>query len=250
MIFFRFSILLACLHSMVFAQMNEAFDQANILYEQGEYAEAAAAYRSLLETESSANLHFNLGNALHQLGKIGEALKSYHEALLLSPKDSHIHHNIQFTREKIPSPSTLPRSFLQSFLFRLTLNQWTWMTSIAFWIWMLSHIAALIWGSSNAFRSNAFRRLKHLSGACFLCLAIVLFIAAHERWGKDYALIAVPEAVVRFGPFEESKSSHALIDGVEVLLLDHKDGWHQIQDPRGQIGWIQETQALRLPIPP
>ena len=85
---------------------------------------------------------------------------------------------------------------------------------------------------------------------CCLGLGLLLLGAANERLRKHYAVIVAPEAVVRFGPFEESKSSHNLVDGIEVQLLDHKDEWYQIRDPKGQIGWLQAKQVLALsPLP-
>lgn len=242
---FAFFLIFAMSES-AFADGEDDFDQANILYEQGEYEAAAAAYRAMLETgNASSAIHFNLGNSLYQIGKIGESLKSYHDALTLSPSDPDIRANIQFVRKRLGRLAVYPRGFLKEFLFQMTLNQWTLLALIPFWIWMISNICALFLR-----RSMALLLLKIISGMIFFLTATALIMAVRERWGKDYALISVPEAVVRFGPFEESKMGHTLPDGVEVLLLDHKDGWHQIRDPHGKIGWIPESQIINLPTRP
>src|SRR4051794_15821172 len=51
-----------------------AFDAANKLYEQGNYKQAADAYKLLVQkAQVSAPLYFNLGNALFKAGQIGQA---------------------------------------------------------------------------------------------------------------------------------------------------------------------------------
>lgn len=52
--------------------------QANQAYEQGDYARAEEGYRDAIrENPDDPRLHFNLGNALAQQGKIDEALESF-----------------------------------------------------------------------------------------------------------------------------------------------------------------------------
>src|SRR5437867_7181972 len=56
------------------ADVSTAFDQANRLYEQGKFAEAAASYGNILQSgQASAALYCNLGNALFNSGQIRPA---------------------------------------------------------------------------------------------------------------------------------------------------------------------------------
>src|ERR1700722_13167815 len=66
----------------------DGFESANILYDEGKYAEAAAGYDQLIaEGKVSAALYFNRGNALFKEGQIGRAIASYRQAQLLAPRD-------------------------------------------------------------------------------------------------------------------------------------------------------------------
>jgi hypothetical protein len=59
-----FAMLLLVSRCVRAGDVSAAFDQANKLYEQGKYAEAATAYGKLAESgQMSAALYFNLGNA-------------------------------------------------------------------------------------------------------------------------------------------------------------------------------------------
>ncbi len=246
---FCYLIVSVCFASLplVAAQVDAPFDKANILYEQGDYKAAAEAYRTLIENGGgSAATYFNHGNALYQSGKIGQALVEYHHALAANPRDPDILANIQFTREKLGPSVVMPRSFWQQFLLQVTLNEWTILTIIPFWIWLF--VAGL-----KAFQGGqrpALSVVAKLSGFVFVGLALILLVATNERLGKEYAIVTAAEAVVRFGPFEESKSSHNLVDGIEVQLLDYKNGWHQIRDPKGQLGWLNQESVRQLPALP
>ena len=224
-------------------QIETPFDSANILYEQGQYEEAAIAYRQIIADDSdSAAVRFNLGNALYQAGQIGSALGEYHQALGLAPRDPDIQANIRFTREKLGTSAVIPKSFWQQFLLQLTLNEWTFIALVPFWIWIVASAISFLIGDKRTSISVIVKG----AGISFLVMGLLLFNAANERLGKKYAVVTAKEAVVRFGPFEESKSSHNLADGIEIQLVGYKEGWHQIRDPQDQIGWLRQDQILKL----
>ena len=76
------------------------FDTANKLYEEGKFAEAAAAYESLVQSRQvSAALYFNLGNAWFKSGQIGRAIAAYRQAEQMTPRDPDLRANLQFARE-------------------------------------------------------------------------------------------------------------------------------------------------------
>ena len=230
--------------SAALTQAAPTFDEANLLYEQAAYLAAAEAYQEIIaEGSDSAAIRFNLGNALYQQGRVGPSVLAYHQALELAPGDPDIKGNLRFAREKLGVDAVLPRSFWQQFLFQLTLNQWTAVAMVPYWIWLGGTAIAL--GARN--RRSWMLQSAKLSGILFAFLAILLLGATRERLAKQYGVVTEKEAVVRFGPFSESKSSHNVVDGVELMILDEKDGWHQIRDPQGQTGWVRSDQIALLP---
>src|SRR5262245_52855944 len=68
-------LILLLLFSRTFARaddLSNTFDHANKLYEEGKFAEAAAAYEKMLrQGQASPALYFNLGNAFFKAGQIG-----------------------------------------------------------------------------------------------------------------------------------------------------------------------------------
>lgn len=223
------------------------FNEANVLYEKGEYKAAASAYRQLLDDGlDAAAIRFNLGNALYQSSQLGEAIVQYRKALALAPRDPDILANLRFVREKLGSGTNVSPHFWRQFLLQLTLDEWTILTVIPFWIGVTCGIFSFLSPKKNK-QWSVFSRM---SIAVFLIAGLLLLCAANERFGKPFAIVIRQEAVVRFGPFEESQSSHNLNDGVEVRILDSKDDWRQIRDPQNQTGWLKKDQIQMLPIPP
>src|SRR5947208_9354417 len=114
-----------------------AFDAANRLYDQGKYAEAAAAFEHLLQSGvSSPATCFNLGNAFFKSGQIGRAIAAYRQAERIVPRDPDLRANLRFARNQIQGPSLSPAPW-QTWLRKLTLNEWTLFTAGALWLWLL-----------------------------------------------------------------------------------------------------------------
>src|SRR2546421_7332332 len=114
------------------------FDQANKLYEQGKYTEAAMAYEKLVGAASaSPALYFNLGNAWFKAGQSGRAIAAYRQAEKLAPRDPNLRFNLNFVRKKVSGSDSVPPENWRRWLATLTLNEWTTLAMIAFWLWFL-----------------------------------------------------------------------------------------------------------------
>ena len=60
------------------ASPNAEFEQANKLYEEGKFKQAAAAYQSLIDRGAELpTIYYNLGNAWYKAGQNGRAVAAY-----------------------------------------------------------------------------------------------------------------------------------------------------------------------------
>src|SRR6266446_10846926 len=99
-----------------------AFDQANRLYEQGKFAEAATAYENLVPSApASAAVYFNLGNAWYKAGQSGRAIAAYRQAEKLAPRDPNLRFNLNFVRKKVSGSDSIPAEGWRYWLSTLTL---------------------------------------------------------------------------------------------------------------------------------
>jgi tetratricopeptide (TPR) repeat protein len=218
------------------------FEQANKLYEQGQYADAAAEYELILKSgRISSPLYFNYANALFKSGQIGRAILNYHLAERLAPRDPDIRANLRFAREAV-SGASMKWNRWREWLRRFTLNELTAITAAAIWIWF-----ALL--SLGQFRQGWRRNLKgytSTAGTVSVFLSIVLAVALSQRVRHPLAVVVVPEAVVRYGPLDESQSFYTLHDGAELAVLDKKDSWLRVQDGLGRIGWLRFEHVMTI----
>ncbi len=227
------------------------FDQANKFYEQGKYVEAATGYEKLLQSEhSSAALYFNLGNAWFKAGQSGRAIASYRQAERLAPRDPNLRFNLNFVRRKVSGADALPVEGWQHWLATLTLNEWTALAMGAFWLWFL--LLAL-----REFRPSLRRSLggyTATAGVAAMALLGTLALVAYEQSRIKQAVVIATNAIVRYGPLEESHVFYQLRDGSEVTVLDEKDlnigdkrqSWMQVQDATHRVGWVQRDQLILL----
>lgn len=219
-----------------------AFDNANKLYEQGKFDDAAAAYDKLLQTgQTTEAIYFNWGNALFKAGHIGRAIAAYQKAQRIAPRDPDVRANLQFARNQVQGSTFLPERIWR-WLARLTLNEWTWVAAGAVWLWLL--LLSLL-----QFRPLLRPTLRPyaLWGGLLALLLCAFFSAAFyfDRLSQR-AVVVAQEAVVRQAPIDESQTAFTLHDGAELQILDQKDQWFQVQADPKRIGWVRRDSVFLL----
>lgn len=233
------SMAVGCFSASLADAATVSFDDANRLYEQGKFAEAARAYEELLQQEgSSAGLHFNAGNARFKTEQIGQAIVHYRLAERLAPRDPDIQANLRFARESAGG-NPAGQHWLSRWLNRLSLNEWSTLAAAGLWAWLVLAVLGLL----RPDKRPALRGTTRTIALACLVASFGLGFACKERFAVKSAVVVTAEAVARFGPLEESESHFNLRDGAEVIVKDVKDGWLQVTDGQGRSGWIQEKQA-------
>ncbi len=228
-----------------------AFDQANKLYEQSKYSEAARAYEKLLQSvPGSPALYFNLGNAWFKAGQSGRAIAAYRQAEMLTPRDPSLRFNLNFVRKKVSGSDSLPTENWRQHLAALTINEWTMLAMGAFWLWFfllaLRELRPALRRTLSGYTSTA--------GLATVLLTAGLATVVYEQSRVKEAVVVATNAVVRYGPLEESQVFYQLRDGSEVTVLDQKElavgdkkqSWLQVQDATRRIGWVQRDQVILL----
>jgi tetratricopeptide (TPR) repeat protein len=220
-----------------------AFEQANKLYEQGKFGEAAAAYEKMIGGgQASAAVYFNLGNACFKDGQLGRAIYSYRRAEWLKPRDPDVQANLLFARKVASGAVPEEVNYWHQFIGKLSLNEWTLFTLLAWWTW-IGLLAAVLW--QPRWRATV-RSYLAPCGAAAVLLTWFTWAAAGERLRGNPGVVIAKEAVIRYGPVPESRSFYTLHDGGEVQVLDHKGDWLQVADSAQRIGWLRQAHVLLL----
>lgn len=221
------------------------FANANRLYDQGHFREAATAYEELVKAGfKTPTILFNLGNAWFKSGEIGRAVAAYRRAERSAPRDPDIRANLQFARNQVQGP-TLKTGRTRQWFGRLTLNEWTVLAAAGVWVSLLM-AAAMQWRPDY---KRSLRTPLIASAVVSVVLAGCLGTAYAQAKETRLGVVVVPEATVRQGPLDEAATLFVLHDGAELEVMDRKDDWVQVStDPR-RMGWLRQTNIMELSPP-
>ena len=215
------------------------FERGNKLYEQNKFADAVAAYDNLIaDGKVSAAIFFNRGNAFFKQNQIGKAIASYRQAEKMAPRDPEVRANLQFARNQAGS-ATLKTERWKNWLNRLTVNEWTALAALAFWL-LFVLLAVVQWRTEL---KRTFSKFIFALTAILLLLAIPLGLSIQDFYSSKVAIVTAREAVVRNGPLDESQIAFRASDGAELSVLDSKDDWLQVSDGR-RVGWVKRDAVL------
>lgn len=224
------------------SQPGEWFEQANRLYEQGKFEEAAVLYQKLIDSGSTTStVHYNLGNALFKSGHLGSAIVQYHLARKVSPRDPDLQANLRFAREQSRGPR-IAVPFWQAALGSLSLNEWSLLAAGSFWA-VFGLLTLVQWRRTLA---GSIRGV--LVTLCVAAVLVCSCLAAawiSARPGQ-IAVVISSQTEARQGPLSESQTVFVAHDGAELRVLDRKDGWLRVTAGAGKTGWVLRTDTVVL----
>ena len=234
-----------------FSQTTTPFNQANALYNSGNYKEAIGRYDAILESnQHSAELYFNLANCYYKLNEIGPSIFYYEKALQLDPNDSDILNNLGYAQKMtIDSIQQVPEGGVSKLLNK-TLNS----LSVDGWaircVGLVFLFVVLFLGYYLSY-SEAKKRLFFVSSSVVL---VVLFTSLGMLFKKDRldkstrpAIIFAKETEVKTEPNLRAETSFTLHEGAKVLVIENfnKD-WLKIKLLNGETGWMPSSELKIL----
>ena len=120
--------------------------------------------------QASAAVYFNLGNAWFKAGQFGRAICAWRRAQELAPRDPDVRANLQFARSQAGQGApALPGLPLARWTTRLTINEWTVLSSLAVAFFFLLLTARQIWPAlKKSTNGLAWRWRRRLFAAWFV----------------------------------------------------------------------------------
>jgi tetratricopeptide (TPR) repeat protein len=236
------AICISAINSMA-ADVSADFDVANKLYAEGKFADAADFYKKILQTgATSPNLLFNYGNAEFKAGHLGRAVTAYRLAKQLSPREADVRANLEFARSRVQGAAS-PASRWENWLGTLTVNEWTALAAVSFWLTFTLLAIMQIWPTLKTFLRSFTRVVAVVMILSVLCCSAAVSI----HISKKTAVVVAPDLVARSGPFDDAQNAFTAHDGTEFSVLSQHDDWVQVTDGSGKIGWLERKQVEILP---
>lgn len=220
-------------------------EKADNAYAKEDYQKAIALYESILKSNESAEVYYNLGNAFYRTDNITRAIICYERALLLQPGDADINFNLQLARSKTidkiePESQMFFVTWYKSFVNLLSVDGWAH-TAIVMLILLV--VAALVY----LFVDTVWIRKVGFFGGF---IALVLFIlcnimAKHQQYrldNRDGAIVISSSVAVKSSPSQGGTTLFVLHEGTKVNITDDTmSEWKEIRIADGKSGWIKKT---------
>lgn len=233
--------------SAVFGQTGRAItdlERAQEAMQTNDFTTAIENYEAVLASGyTAANLHYNLGTAYYQAGKVGRAILHYERGLKLAPHHRDLRFNLGFVRrqqEGLPAP--YPGFFLSRWWTGLAgwLSPSAWAVLLLSLLW-LALLAYLAWANSR----RSFWWGKPLS---LLLLAIALLSCgfAFERRAAlqrtDRAIVIDAAQQLRVAPgLDAPEAGTEVPEGLRLRLIDEYEDWRKVELENGRQGWLPTT---------
>lgn len=220
------------------------FEQANKLYQEEKFEEAADSYQDLLSSGyESAGVYYNLGNCYFQLDQLGLSILNYRRAEMLDPYDDEIRHNLELAKKAaIDDFETMPLPLFRAAYLNLLL-----LFSADTWAKMgLGGLALLVIGSF-IYLFTGFRRGGFILGFTGIITSVVfisLAIANQAYQKKNVpAIVLAASSYAKSGPGEKAEDVFILHEGAEVKVIESFEEWRKIRLPDGKVGWIDAADV-------
>ncbi|MDX1753628.1 MAG: tetratricopeptide repeat protein [Salinimicrobium sediminis] len=232
------------------AQNSQLFEAANNAYAEGNYEEAVAKYEQILENgETSAELHYNLGNSYYKLSRIAPSIYHFEKALQLDPGNEDARNNLTFARTMaIDALGTEESEGFWGIFDRSTsafsAAGWAWVAIICMMVFI---VFFLVYYFS---RRSMIKRMTFIGSMFFIVLAIssviIGFLKKDLQQESNFAIIFSEEVEVKSEPSVRAGEAFLLHEGAKVKITENFQEWVEIELPNGSQGWMQENDLKRL----
>jgi len=228
------------------------FDEANGLYKAEDYSGALTLYQKIAEAGyESADLYYNMGNSYYRTGEIGEAILYFEKALLISPADKDIQHNLNMaeshTRDRAPGgkeddANPVLQGVLQ-FHYFLGVNRGLWFFASSLLLLAVSIGLRLFYSGDRDYLFIPFWALL------FLVLITVGTSVAYRIYNVHFVSRGVVVNVntdVMSGPGDQFQVLNRIHEGTRFLITDEQQNWVQLEIGETVKGWVQQNDIGKI----
>ncbi|UZH53987.1 tetratricopeptide repeat protein [Salinimicrobium tongyeongense] len=243
-------LLALCFSFMASAQNAQVFKAANEAYAAGNYEEAIAQYEQILESgQTSAALHYNLGNSYYKLNRVAPSIYHYEKALRLEPGDEDVQNNLGFARNMAidaigEEEQTGFRGIFETSTAAFSASGWGWVAIFCMLVFVVFFL--VYYFSSRTFT----KRLLFIGSMLFLLMAIssVIVAVTKESYSEEgeYAIVFSEEVEIKNEPSPRADDAFLLHEGAKVKITEDFQDWVEIRLPNGSTGWLEENHLRRL----
>lgn len=217
------------------SQAESYFKEANLLYQKGEFGQAAEVYQQMEQLEvEAAEVYFNLGNCFYKMGQLPQAIFNYEKANICAPFNEKIESNLTVaydnTHDKIAFKNTA--TFFTYLKAKLLPYQ--------FWIFAFTMIMAVL--SLIALYNHRINRKSSfsfiLSSIVLWCFGLVLtLILAIDKPTRIGIVFASQTPVIDINHKQKIRNVH---EGTKVIIEEEQGAYLLVHLTDVTKGWVKK----------
>ncbi|MBR0296977.1 MAG: tetratricopeptide repeat protein [Paludibacteraceae bacterium] len=228
--------------------LSTLFADANQLYSDGNYAEAAQAYEQIIAEQPNSEAYYNLGNAYFKQDELAQAILAYERCLRLDPRNKDAKYNLAFAQSRIidnveDNQMFFIKNWLQS--IRNTMRETTWMI-LSIISFLIVLIGALLFALS---KEQWLRKTAFYSGLVALFISICACANAGSLHSRDNnraeAIITQGIVNVKASPDRSGTELFTLHEGTKVIIHETLGEWCNIH-VGNNVGWMKLSSLERI----
>ncbi len=224
--------------------------QAEEMYRQGKYQEAAGVYSNILSGGlEAAPLYYNLGNCYYKMGENTMAILNYERALLLNPSDELVRYNLKLAQQNtVDKINVLPELFLVRWYRAVetyfSADQWGYISVVTF-VGFLLMMALFFYSSVVGIKKTGFI----IGFFMLLFTGMSIFFATRQNYRvkhREYAIIVAPSVTVKGAPDNSGTGLFLIHEGLKVKVIGSLEEWYNIQLVDGNEGWVAKSDLEKI----
>lgn len=228
--------------------LSTLFADANQLYSDGNYAEAAQAYEQIIAEQPNSEAYYNLGNAYFKQDELAQAILAYERCLRLDPRNKDAKYNLAFAQSRIidnveDNQMFFIKNWLQS--IRNTMRETTWMI-LGIISFLIVLIGALLFALS---KEQWLRKTAFYSALVALFISICACANAGSLHSRDNnraeAIITQGIVNVKASPDRSGTELFTLHEGTKVIIHETLGEWCNIH-VGNNVGWMKLSSLERI----
>jgi tetratricopeptide (TPR) repeat protein len=228
------ALLLLCALSTSAAPITSQFNAGVEAFQSGDFAQAAQAFRYAAAREPASGTLQNLGNAEWQLGRAGDAVLAWEQALWVNPFDKNARNNLRFARAalQLDSPEL---KWYEAAATWLPANWWAWIAGGSLWlvVGMITLPGILRW------RKATWQQAVAALGLGVFLVSIPAHFGALTRTRVGFVL--EKNTPLRLTPTAEGEAVTRLAAGEPARWLRTRGNYLFIRTNRN-VGWIERSE--------
>ncbi len=228
-------ILIFCLSFILIStvQAADSFELGNQAYMHNNFSQAIKYYQQTAAQRGfSSALLYNMGNSYAQLGRAGQAILAYEQALRLDHGDPDIRTNLASIRKK-SGIYQQDQSWWRRTADFLGTDQWLLLATISFFSFCSCFLLIVLLQKPSI--TTRLLKVVSISALVIAVLSLPPALYGYLHW---HDAVVLTRTRLKISPFAESATTGILAEGRIVHPLKNYRNFILVRDTTGRKGWL------------